>query len=108
MSVILAENIFTVSQSDYTVEQWERLKKLEASERRAELQLSQIYGKRAAAVIVFNIMVSYKNAYRKFADTYDQACEGLGDIAVNDIIFRAVNHLPAKGVEQRQKREGAV
>lgn len=103
--IIPGNSIFTVKKSDYTAEQWERMQKMRDSEDQAEAELSQLYGKRVAAVIVFNIMVSYKNVFKKFADTYKEACDGLGILAVNDIITRAVNGLPAQGVERREQEE---
>lgn len=104
MSAIIIENsIFTVSKSDYTPEQWERMQKLRDSEERAEAQLSQLYGRRVATVIVFNIMATYKNTFNRFADTYEEACDGLGILIANNIISRAVNGLPAQGVERRER-----
>ena len=104
MSAIILENsIFTVKKSDYTPEQWERVQKLKDSEERAEAQLSQLYGRRLATVIVFNIMATYKNTFKRFADTYEEACDGLGILIVNNIISRAVNGLPAQGVERRER-----
>lgn len=106
MSAIIPGNsIFTVKKSDYTLEQWERMQKRNESEERAEAQLSQLYGRRAATVIVFNIMATYKNTFNRFADTYEEACDGLGILTVNDIITRAVNGLPAQGVERREQEE---
>lgn len=106
MSTIISENsIFTVLKSNYTAEQWERMQKRNESEERAEAQLSQLYGRRAATVIVFNIMATYKNTFNRFADTYEEACDGLGILAVNDIIIRVVNGLPAQGVERREQEE---
>lgn len=106
MSAIILENsIFTVKKSDYTPEQWERMQKLRNSEERAEAQLSQLYGRRVATVIVFNIMATYKNTFNRFADTYEEACDGLGILVVNDIITRAVNGLPAQRVERREQEE---
>lgn len=102
MSTIISENsIFTVKKSDYTPEQWERMQKRNESEERAKAQLSQLYGERVATMILFNVMASYKNTFKRFADTYEEACYSLGILVVNNIISRAVNGLPAQGVEHR-------
>ena len=104
MSTIISENsIFTVKKSDYTPEQWERMQKRNESEERAKAQLSQLYGGRVATMILFNVMASYKKTFKRFADTYEEACDGLGILIVNNIISRAVNGLPAQGVERRER-----
>jgi hypothetical protein len=104
MSTIISESsIFTVKKSDYTLEQWERIQKRNESEERAEAQLSQLYGERVATMILFNVMTTYKNTFKRFADTYEEACDGLGILVVNNIISRAVNGLPAQGVERREQ-----
>ena len=104
MSTIISESsIFTVKKSDYTPEQWERMQKRNESEERAKTQLSQLYGERVATVILFNVMASYKNTFKRFADTYEEAGDGLGILVVNNIISRAVNGLPAQGVERREQ-----
>ena len=104
MSTIISESsIFTVKKSDYTLEQWERIQKRNESEERAEAQLSQLYGERVATMILFNVMTTYKNTFKRFADTYEEACDGLGILVVNNIISRAVNGLPAHGVERREQ-----
>ena len=48
-------------------------------------------------------MTTYKNTFKRFADTYEEACDGLGILVVNNIISRAVNGLPAQGVERREQ-----
>lgn len=102
MSTIISENsIFAIKKSDYTPEQWERMQKRNESEERAKAQLSPLYGERVATMILFNVIASYKITFKRFADTYEEACDGLGILVVNDIISRAVNGLPARGVEHR-------
>lgn len=104
MSTIISESsIFTAKKSDYTPEQWERMQKRNESEERAKAQLSQLYGEHVATMILFNVMACYKNTFKRFADTYEEACDGLGVLVVNDIIYRAVNGLPAQGVERRMQ-----
>lgn len=96
-------NPFSINTGDFTPEQWDRMQKREASERQAIERLASIYGKKAASIIVANVMASFHNVYRAWADTYDLACDGLGYDVVADIITRAVDGQPARGVEYRQQ-----
>ncbi|HEL2309455.1 TPA: hypothetical protein U0510_000544 [Streptococcus suis] len=97
------DNLFSLNKEDFTPEQWDRMKKRDASERQAIERLTNIYGKKAADIIVANVVVSFYNVYRVWADTYDLACDGLGYAEVADIITRAVNGEPARGVVHKKQ-----
>ena len=97
-------SIFTVKKEDYTPEQWDRMQRLKQSEDRAYEQLKAIYGVRVANIVIFNIPIIHYNIYRKFADTYEQACEVLGDEMISEIIYRAVSGLPAIGTDRKSNQ----
>lgn len=103
-TVVSKSSLFRAKKEDYTPEQWEGLQRKKHSEEQAHKQLAAIYGARVANVVIFNVTICYYNIYRKFADTYEHACECLGDEMVMNIIHRAVNDLPALGTERNRNQ----
>lgn len=67
---------------------------------KAEEFLTALYGARNARVIVANIIINYHNKYQKMVD-FETAWNGLGYENINEIIYRAINDLPA--INRRDK-----
>ena len=79
------------------------MQKLRDSEERAEAQLSQLYGRRVATVIVLISWLLTRILLIGLQIPMREACDGLGILIANNIISRAVNGLPAQGVERRER-----
>lgn len=54
-------------------------------------------------MIVANVMVGYMNLGKGSADTFEQAWNALGYEITNDIVYRAVNGLPARSKKEEVK-----
>lgn len=48
-------------------------------------------------------MITYHNIYTGFAETFEQAWNALGYEITTDIVYRAVNNLPARGMKEEVK-----
>ena len=80
----------------YTDEQKAVFKKRDETKKRAEEFFKAMYDQSTAWVIVANVMVTYHNIYTDWAETFEQAWNALGYEITTDIVYRAVNGLPAR------------
>ena len=62
-----------------------------------------MYDQATAWGIVANVMITYNNIYKGFAETFEQAWNTLGYEITTDIVYRAVNNLPARSKEEEVK-----
>ncbi|WP_394992792.1 hypothetical protein [Streptococcus alactolyticus] len=54
-------------------------------------------------MIVTNVMIGYMNLGKGSAETFEQAWNTLGYEITNDIVYRAVNGLPARSKKEEVK-----
>ncbi|KXT67740.1 hypothetical protein SGADD02_01226 [Streptococcus gallolyticus] len=87
----------------YTDEQKAVFKKQDETRKRAEKFFKAMYDQSTAWVIVANVMVAYHNIYTDWAKTFEQAWNALGYEITTDIVYRAVNGLPAKSRKEEVK-----
>ena len=85
----------------YSDEQKAVFKKQDETKKRAEEFFKEMYDQSTAWVIVANVMVTYHNIYTDWAETFEQAWNTLSYEITTDIVYRAVNGLPAKKQERR-------
>ena len=97
--------IFSINEEDYTEEQLAIFRKRQESKAKAKAFFTAQYDEYTADVIVTNVMIGYMNLGKGSADTFEQAWNDLGFEVVMDIVYRAVNHLPARGKGERQKND---
>lgn len=62
-----------------------------------------MYDQSTAWVIVANVMVTYHSIYTGWAETFEQAWNTLGYEITTDIVYRAVNGLPARSKKEEVK-----
>ncbi|HEL2218983.1 TPA: hypothetical protein TYI97_001589 [Streptococcus suis] len=101
MTTLAKASIFIAKKENYTTKQWDRIQQQKRSEEQAHRRLTALYGTRVANTVIYNVTMCYYNIKRKFADTYEQACDSLGDDMLENIIYRAVNNLPSIGAERK-------
>ncbi len=87
----------------YTDEQKAVFKKRDETKKRAEEFFKAMYDQSTAWVIVANVMITYHNIYTGFAETFEQAWNTLGYEIITDIVYRAVNNLPARSKKEEVK-----
>ena len=87
----------------YTDEQKAVFKKRDENRKRAEEFFKAMYDQSTAWTIVANVMITYHNIYTGFAETFEQAWNALGYEITTDIVYRAVNNLPARGMKEEVK-----
>lgn len=87
----------------YTDEQKAVFKKRDETKKRAEEFFKVMYDQSTAWVIVANVMVTYHNIYTDWAETFEQAWNALGYEITTDIVYRAVNGLPARSKKEEVK-----
>ena len=87
----------------YTDEQKAVFKKRDETKKRAEEFFKAMYDQSTAWVIVANVMVTYHNIYTGWAETFEQAWNTLGYEITTDIVYRAVNDLPARSKKEEVK-----
>lgn len=95
--------IFSINEEDYTEEQLAIFRKRQESEAKAKAFFTAQYDEYTADVIVANVMVGYMNLGKGSADTFEQAWNALGYEITNDIVYRAVNGLPARSKKEEVK-----
>lgn len=95
--------IFSINEEDYTEEQLATFRKRQESEAKAKAFFTAQYDEYTADVIVANVMVGYMNLGKGSADTFEQAWNALGYEITNDIVYRAVNGLPARSKKEEVK-----
>lgn len=94
-------NLFSLDR--YTDEQKAVFKKQDETKKRAEEFFKAMYDQSTALVIVANVMVAYHNIYTGWAETFEQAWNTLGYEITTDIVYRAVNGLPARSKKEEVK-----
>lgn len=87
----------------YTDEQKAIFKKRDETKKRAEEFFKAMYDQTTAWGIVANVMTTYIILNKKSAETFEQAWNTLGYEITTDIVYRAVNNLPARGKEEEVK-----
>lgn len=95
--------IFSINEEDYTEEQLATFRKRQENEAKAKAFFTAQYDEYTADVIVANVMVGYMNLGKGSADTFEQAWNALGYEITNDIVYRAVNGLPARSKKEEVK-----
>lgn len=95
--------IFSINEEDYTEEQSAIFRKRQESKAKAKAFFTAQYDEYTADVIVANVMVGYMNLGKGSADTFEQAWNALGYEITNDIVYRAVNGLPARSKKEEVK-----
>lgn len=71
-------------------------------------ELAKIHGIKVARVIIANSSITYMNMKQKPCYSLKEAIEGIGQDEYNDIVYRAVNGLEAKGRVMRKRSEKVV
>ena len=87
----------------YTDEQKAVFKKRDESKKRAEEFFKAMHDQSTAWVIVANVMANYIYLGKGSAETFEQAWNTLGYEITNDIVYRAVNGLPARSKKEEVK-----
>ena len=87
----------------YTDEQKAVLKKRDETKKRAEEFFKAMYDQTTAWTIVANVMITHHNIYTGWAETFEQAWNTLGYEITTDIVYRAVNSLPARSKKEEVK-----
>src|SRR5699024_8920412 len=95
--------IFSINEEDYTEEQLEIFRKRQESKAKAKAFFTAQYDEYSADVIVNNVMISYMNVGKRSADTFEQACNARGYEITNDIVYGAVNGIPARSKKEEVK-----
>ena len=95
--------IFSINEEDYTEEQLAIFRKRQESKSKAKAFFTAQYDEYTADVIVTNVMIGYMNLGKGSADTFEQAWNALGYEITNDIVYRAVNGLPARSKKEEVK-----
>ncbi|MBC9720691.1 MAG: hypothetical protein H9W82_04745 [Lactobacillus sp.] len=95
--------IFSISEEDYTEEQLATFRKRQESKAKAKAFFTAQYDEYTADVIVANVMIGYMNLGKGSADTFEQAWNALGYEITNDIVYRAINGLPARSKKEEVK-----
>lgn len=95
--------IFSIDEEEYTEEQLETFRKRQESEAKAKAFFTAQYDEYTADVIVANVIIGYMNLGKGSADTFEQAWNTLGYEITNDIVYRAVNGLPARSKKEEVK-----
>lgn len=95
--------IFSIDEEEYTKEQLATFRKRQESKAKAKAFFTAQYGEYAAVVIVANVIISYMNLGKGSADTFEQAWNTLGYEITGDIVWRAVNRLPARSKKEEVK-----
>lgn len=95
--------IFSINEEDYTEEQLATFRKRQESKVKAKAFFTAQYDEYTADVIVANVMVGYMNLGKGSAETFEQAWNTLGYEITNDIVYRAVNGLPARSKKEEVK-----
>ena len=95
--------IFSINEEDYTEEQLTIFRKRQESKAKAKAFFTAQYDEYTADVIVTNVMVGYMNLGKGSAETFEQAWNTLGYEITNDIVYRAVNGLPARSKKEEVK-----
>lgn len=95
--------IFSINEEDYTEEQLATFRKQQESKAKAKAFFTAQYDEYTADVIVANVMVGYMNLGKGSADTFEQAWNTLGYEIITDIVYRAVNGLPARSKKEEVK-----
>ncbi|NKN40889.1 hypothetical protein [Streptococcus alactolyticus] len=92
--------IFSIDEEEYTEEQLATFRKRQESKAKAKSFFTAQYDEYTADVIVANVIIGYMNLGKGSADTFEQAWNALGYEITNDIVWRAVNRLPAKSKKE--------
>ena len=92
--------IFSINEEDYTEEQLATFRKRQESKAKAKAFFTAQYDEYTADVIVANVMVGYMNLGKGSAETFEQAWNTLGYEITNDIVYRAINGLPARSKKE--------
>lgn len=95
--------IFSINEEDYTEEQLAIFRKRQKSKAKAKAFFTAQYDEYTADVIVTNVMIGYMNLGKGSAETFEQAWNTLGYEITNDIVYRAVNGLPARSKKEEVK-----
>lgn len=95
--------IFSIDEEEYTEEQLETFRKRQESKAKAKAFFTAQYDEYTADVIVANVIIGYMNLGKGSADTFEQAWNTLGYEITNDIVYRAVNGLPARSKKEEVK-----
>ena len=95
--------IFSINEEDYTEEQLAIFRKRQESKAKAKAFFTAQYDEYTADVIVTNVMIGYMNLGKGSADTFEQAWNTLGYEIINDIVYRAINGLPARSKKEEVK-----
>lgn len=95
--------IFSIDEEEYTEEQLATFRKRQESKAKAKAFFTAQYDEYTADVIVANVMVGYMYLGKGSADTFEQAWNTLGYEITNDIVYRAVNGLPARNKKEEVK-----
>lgn len=95
--------IFSIDEEEYTEEQLATFRKRQESKAKAKSFFTAQYDEYTADVIVANVIIGYMNLGKGSADTFEQAWNALGYEITNDIVWRAVNGLPARSKKEEVK-----
>ncbi|WP_449456265.1 hypothetical protein [Streptococcus suis] len=87
----------------YTQEQIEKMEQRQRSKDEAETFLTQLFGQRAAWVMIANIMEQGRRASKNRFLTFEEAWQTLDYKTVTDIIFRVINGLPCAEKDTGEK-----
>lgn len=97
--------VFTINKSKYTEKETENMRQQYEDSQQAKDFFVELFGKYKADVMVSNIQIQYHNRHKKWAETFEEAWQGLGYRTVSDIIFRAINGLPCASKDTGEKEK---
>ncbi|MDG3142554.1 hypothetical protein MKL29_06805 [Streptococcus suis] len=73
-----------------------------ASQDKADKHFKTLFNQRISWVIVANVMSEYVNQFRQSARTFEEAWQAIGYEKATEIMFKAINDLPASGNESKR------
>lgn len=94
---------FAIDKSKYTPEKWEQIERRQESKDKAEAFFTNLFGQRAAWVILANVMEQGRRTTKNGYLTFDETWRALGYATAVDIIFRAINGLPCATKDTGEK-----
>ena len=74
----------------------------QASQDKADKHFKALFNQRISWVIVANVMSEYVNQFRQSARTFEEAWQAIGYEKATEIMFKAINDLPASGNESKR------